>query len=256
MKNVIKNQKYFYLGTAIIALILSNLIFSTFDAGAEGNPWTTANGVTYLSGTGNVGIGTKTPDGTLSVLKSGSSAIYSMTTFRDSRAGNIYSFRQARGTSSNPRKSAAGDQITTLTFFGYDGSSFAKAAQLVSTVYGTPSAGNVGGNIEFRTSEGGFKNPNTAMIVEGTGDVGIGTMNPTEKLEVAGTVKADNFVKSDGSPIGGDDTWSKSGEDIYVSLSNVGIGTTTPTEKLEVEGNIKLSGNITSDSDICIGKCD
>ncbi|MHC4741539.1 MAG: hypothetical protein ACYS8Z_06500 [Planctomycetota bacterium] len=44
--------------------------------------------------------------------------------------------------------------------------------------------------------------PTLKMVIKGNGNVGIGTTNPTEKLEVEGTVKAENFI-GDGSQMTG-----------------------------------------------------
>ena len=78
-----------------------------------------------------------------------------------------------------------------------------------------------------------------------TGRVGVGNTNPTETVDVAGTVKATNF-KGDGSqltnlPAGSQ--WTTSGSNIYYSASNgkVGIGTTNPGAALDVNGNIYIS---------------
>ncbi|NEO15011.1 MULTISPECIES: tail fiber domain-containing protein [unclassified Moorena] len=80
-----------------------------------------------------------------------------------------------------------------------------------------------------------------ALTVDG--NVGIGTTNPSEKLEVAGTVKATNF-EGDGSALTGISAgkWSDGGSNkIYYNAGNVGIGTNNPIEKLEVDGAVKAT---------------
>ncbi|NEO72974.1 hypothetical protein [Moorena sp. SIO3H5] len=76
-----------------------------------------------------------------------------------------------------------------------------------------------------------------------SGNVGIGTTNPSTKLEVDGTVKATKF-EGDGSGLTGISAgqWSNgSSNRIYYNAGNVGIGTDNPTEKLEVDGTVKAT---------------
>ena len=84
----------------------------------------------------------------------------------------------------------------------------------------------IGGNLQVERS--GFF----------TGNVGIGVPAPTEKLEVAGMVKATEFVKHDGTPIGS--KWLDGTGGIHYDTGKVGIGTPAPREALEVHGNIRL----------------
>ena len=107
------------------------------------------------------------------------------------------------------------------------------------------------GIILFSTIDAtGVKYDNTMAIVNDK--VGIGTINPEAKLEVAnGTVKfSENwFPYIDGN------NYHRAINHIFADKAgnekmritgtgNFGIGTTTPTEKLEVNGNIQLSGTI------------
>lgn len=92
-------------------------------------------------------------------------------------------------------------------------------------------------NLDFWTG-GDFR----MRILPTNGNVGIGTTAPTEKLEVAGSVKADTFLLADGTPLtgGGKFVDGTTISDAVFTGGNVGIGTAAPTEKLEVNGNIKV----------------
>lgn len=107
------------------------------------------------------------------------------------------------------------------------------------------------------------------------GNVGIGTMNPTEKLEIAGSIKTTGIVSatnlvSISTPVFQDQSYGDYAEGNMLTVrlrsdsqseinaftdggqyngnlillptgGKVGIGTTSPTEKLQVAGNIKAT---------------
>ncbi|NEP27034.1 hypothetical protein, partial [Moorena sp. SIO3I6] len=105
-----------------------------------------------------------------------------------------------------------------------------------------------------------YRDHGDLMVFQGSGEpvlsvglgskkVGIGTNNPRQKLEVAGTVKATRF-EGDGSGLtgisAGGTKWSDGGSNrIYYNAGNVGIGTNNPTQKLEVAGSVKAIANHT-----------
>lgn len=108
------------------------------------------------------------------------------------------------------------------------------------------------------------------------GNVGINIANPSEKLDVNGTIKSNGFKLTDGNQATGmvlqsdanglaswvdpmtlnvdDGDWTIAISDIYRLTGNVGIGTTSPNQKLDVVGTIKSTGLILMDGNQANGR--
>jgi hypothetical protein len=110
----------------------------------------------------------------------------------------------------------------------------------------------------------------TNLCALAAGNIGIGTGNPTARLDVTGAPGAITLLKIDqigldswaglrldrdgserwflGMDPGGDGLIIRrnaAADDLYISTSgNVGIGNTIPTEKLDVAGSINVSGEV------------
>ncbi len=97
------------------------------------------------------------------------------------------------------------------------------------------------------------------LSVHPNGNVGVGVLDPSTKLEVDGQVKItggspglgkvltsdDNGLASWETPTGGADSdWAVVGSDMYgIPGGNVGIGTTIPSAKLDVRGTVNVGQN-------------
>ena len=123
------------------------------------------------------------------------------------------------------------------------------------------------GTLDFKRFDG--TTTTNSMRIASTGDIGIGTLSPTTKLEVAGIVSSTGVVDSSlGNPeevifVGTGKrltstpsvTISPSGElavSTVVSTTNIRVsGTITTTSNLVVQGDTRLEGDLTTtDADI------
>ena len=175
-----------------------------------GSQWTTTGSDIFYN-TGNVGIGTPQPSEKLDIGGNVRSS------------GVIYSIQD-------------GYAQTYLKSWGLSGN---------GTIYVEPAASTDFIITDSWSKTGTFQVYFGKSIFQ-SGNVGIG-VDPTEKLEVAGTVKATRFV-GDGSGLtgisGGPSQWITSGANIYYTAGNILIGQSIQTNsdyKLDVAGKIRAN---------------
>ncbi len=203
-------------------------------AGGGSSKWDTATGGINYSG-GMVGIGTTTPSARFD-LGGGSTAVRMVTTPRLRDLPHTKAVNSA-GIFSGLRHD---DTIFGGYFDGADSHGF------ISTGYNaTPRKFSIGtaSSIDFSTA---VFNPH--LTVSNSGNVGIGTVSPGYKLEVAGTIFSstggyrfpDGTTQITAAAGGGSSKWDTATGGINYSGGLVGIGTTTPSQKLDVVGNIAL----------------
>lgn len=118
------------------------------------------------------------------------------------------------------------------------------------------------GQLVFKTTAFGESNPIERLVIKSTGNVGIGTLTPSEKLEVSGKTKTANFQMTNGAANGyllqsdasgnaswvaSSNSWTSNGTNQYSALSgNIGIGTPSPSSKLDIQNNSQVAANIQS----------
>jgi hypothetical protein len=86
---------------------------------------------------------------------------------------------------------SSGDSIAQLEFFGSDGTQFIPAASILAAVDGTPGTNDMPGRLVFATTADGASTPTERMRIDSAGDVGIGTTNPTARLNVVDATTQD-----------------------------------------------------------------
>ncbi|MBU6141754.1 hypothetical protein KGO95_01370 [Patescibacteria group bacterium] len=173
----------------------------------------------HIDSSGNVGIGTTTPQGTLAVVNQSVGAYLSLmgtpgydNGFSIGNAGTqTFAINQSpSGHRTDIKNTISGDLMQVLTNYG---------------------------DIYFNTANGG--GTPVLVVKSGNGDVGIGTTSPSQALSVVGTVYttggiryADGTTQTSASQGG---LWTQNGTSAYYNTGNVGIGTTNPGAALEVD---------------------
>ena len=132
----------------------------------------------------------------------------------------------------------AGDNNGSVSFYAHD------ATDVIVDINGYYIQGSAGAS-QWSTSG--------LNIFYNTGNVGVGTSTPSQKLDVAGIGRFTSGVMFPDGNIqtmayqgggGGGSQWTTSGSTIYYNNGNVGIGTSSPAQKLEVNGNLQVDSNI------------
>jgi hypothetical protein len=140
---------------------------------------------------GKVGIGTPNPITAIDLHRENDFAQAMFKTFSaaQSNAYSVLTLLRARGTESTPGIALFDDALGSVEFGGYDGVQFAARASIIANSTDNWSPTTRGTKIRFLTTQTGTPNPQERMVINHNGNVGVGTLNPTAKLEVAGMTK-------------------------------------------------------------------
>lgn len=209
-------------GTGVSTWSEGRVIF----AGTSGETLAQDAGLHWDNSNKRLGIGLSTPSAKLQISNSGSQAglsVYSTSTnntatffnqgitnytvelnsaadsaFTGASIGGYF----ARGTLSARTQTLANDSLLSITASGHTGTSVAGiSAGIVLAADQNTGASAFGGQIVFATTPNNTAAllPTARMVVKNDGKVGIGTLLPTEQLDVSGNIKANNFYIGDGS---------------------------------------------------------
>lgn len=112
--------------------------------------------------------------------------------------------------------------------------------------------GNYNGRLEFRTSNSGQADPTVKMVIKATGNVGIGTTAPSQKLHVAGNMRLQNQLYDSTNSIGSNGQVLTKTSAGTIWADNRGLTPTTPGgivativgETIEIAFNQSTTSNI------------
>jgi hypothetical protein len=210
--------------------------------------WADTNGTVVDSAifeaNGQVGINTTSPIGAFNVTTSGSPNYLTLSSYQADSLDKGFLLRTARGTAGAPLPVQSGNALFNMYGQGADGTDFSLAAGITMVVDGSVSTGKVPGAILLQTADstGSF---GERMRINAAGNVGVGTVSPSAKLEVAGnfTVSGGGVISGNGSGITG------------INASNISLGTISNAATSGTSSNVPNtlvlrdgSGNFTANT--------
>ena len=194
-----------------------------------------------INSSGNVGIGTATPLSNIDPAGigldiQGSTASDGKTILRILNPASQYGRCQFHIIGRYEGGNDAWTRLTprTAILFGYQ-------TVLNSAITYTNTIQSFAGHLGFFSS--GYSDGLPAMTINSSGNVGIGTVSPSSKLDVVGAINCTSFlVNGIAVATGTGSVWGVNGSIAYYTSGNVGIGTINPTGTLQIASLYTTSG--------------
>jgi len=136
-----------------------------------------------IDSSGNIGIGITSPVSAVHLVRENDWGGFLSEVYSTTHHGSFNGYRY-RGTEASPSIVADGDILSSYIGAGYDGSALRQSARIDYKVDGTPGANDMPGKITFSTSNDGAGATSEKMVIDSSGNVGIGTSNPSSLLHV------------------------------------------------------------------------
>ncbi len=137
----------------------------------------------------------------------------------------------SRGTISSPTILNSGQFISFNYFSGFDGTQYIPATSISSQVDGTTGLNKMPGALHFATTPIGGSSPITRMTIKNSGNVGIGTSTPLDKLHIVGNIRMVDGNQAAGkvlaSDANGTATWQNASANAWGLVGNSGTNATT-----------------------------
>lgn len=197
-----------------------------------------------VDSSGNVGIGTTSPDGNLEV--SGTTVAQYITRYSTDTSAPAAYFRKSRGTADSRTIIESGDNIGQINFQGYDGSSFSNAAQILVDSDGTPGVGDMPGRMLFRLSPDGSSSVATRIAILSTGYVGISNTAPVCILDVTGGIQTSRTTVTSPAATDGN-IFSGTYTPTLTNTTNVAASTASAAQYMRVGNVVTVSGQVAID---------
>jgi len=145
----------------------------------------------FVSHTGDVGIGTTSPRGSLEAERDGTGANLFITGHHNfpTVSGGSFIGSRSRGTAAAPSAVLSGDVITTVQGAAYGATGFSNAAFFTMSAAENWTDTAHGTNMRFSTAGIGAIAILTRMSILADGNVGIAVTTPVDKLHVAGDIR-------------------------------------------------------------------